>query len=95
MTGRFVVNKELLELSIEANQNLEMSENLDDDEDFKTTLTSSLARLNRKEIKKVRYRKSMTGAEQIENMINMQKAENSSQQARVMDSDWMNMKLNM
>ena len=42
MLGRFFVTKELLELSVKANQNLEMSENLDESDSFKDMLLKAL-----------------------------------------------------
>ena len=44
--GRFIVTRELLELSLQASQNLEMSENLDSSDVFKDALSDSLAELD-------------------------------------------------
>ena len=44
--GRFVVNKEVLTLSLSASQHLEMSENLDDSTQFKDLLKTTLAKLS-------------------------------------------------
>lgn len=97
MTGRFVVNKELLQLSIEANQNLEMSENLDNSEAFKNALAESLAKLDKEDVDVVKFRKSVRGAQQIESMITMQREkamnEESIEAAALMDADWMNFKI--
>ena len=46
--GRFVVNKEVLLLSLEASQNKEMSENLDDSTSFQDLLRKTLERLMEK-----------------------------------------------
>lgn len=46
MTGRFVVTKELLQLSMQASQHLEMSENLDHSENFKEVIAKSLEDIN-------------------------------------------------
>lgn len=45
MKGRFIVTKELLELSLAASQNLEMSENLDEGDEFKNLLSEALSKV--------------------------------------------------
>lgn len=46
MHGRFIVTKELLELNLQASQNLEMSENLDETEEYQLELRSALSKVN-------------------------------------------------
>ena len=106
MTGRFVITKELIELSLAANQNLEMSENLDDHEEFKNSLRASWDTLDREEKNKLKARKTMLASEQIENIIRSQRdlakddiLTTQRQQSAdimetaVMDSDWMTIKV--
>lgn len=50
MRGRFIVTKELLELSLKASQNLEMSENLDEGSHFKDLLASTLEKVTRRDV---------------------------------------------
>lgn len=45
MKGRFVVTRELLELNLAASQNLEMSENLDEGDDFKLLISDTLRKV--------------------------------------------------
>lgn len=47
MRGRFIVTKELLELNLQASQNLEMSENLDETEEYQLELRSALSKVNK------------------------------------------------
>lgn len=47
MRGRFIVTKELLELSLLASQHLEMSENLDENDEFKNLIRASLEDVSR------------------------------------------------
>ena len=107
MTGRFVVTKELIELSLAANQNLEMSENLDDHQEFKNSLRASWDTLDREEKNKLKARKTIRASEQIENILRSQRdhaqdgmvtneqhaASASDMETAVMDSDWMTMKV--
>jgi hypothetical protein len=50
MRGRWIVTKELLELSLKASQNLEMSENLDEGSQFKDLLTATLEKVTRRDV---------------------------------------------
>jgi hypothetical protein len=50
MRGRWIVTKELLELSLKASQNLEMSENLDEGSQFKDLLAATLDKVTRRDI---------------------------------------------
>ena len=98
MTGRFVVTKELIELSLAANQNLEMSENLDDHEEFKNSLRASWDTLDREEKNKLKARKTIRASEQIENQLRSQRYQVIEQldmemDTTVMDSDWMTIKV--
>ena len=94
MTGRFVVTKELLELSLAANQNMEMSENLDDDEAFKTLLSDSLAKMNRQSrpCSGLPQSDSVTKSHQVESLINSEKLNN--QDATILETGWMNFRMN-
>jgi len=47
MKGRFIVTKELLELNLEASQHLEMSENLDEGQEFKNLLFKTLVQVKK------------------------------------------------
>lgn len=78
MRGRFIVNKELLELSLSASQNLEMSENLDDGEDFKKLISETLNKMENK----VGYGNSSSLAEMIDNR-------NENNEKYIMKSGWM------
>ena len=98
MTGRFVVTKELIELSLAANQNLELSENLDDHEEFKNSLRASWDTLDREEKNKLKARKTIRASEQIENQLRSQRYQVIEQldmemDTTVMDSDWMTIKV--
>ena len=100
MTGRFVVTKELIELSLAANQNLELSENLDDHQQFKKSLRASWDTLDREEKNKLKARKTIRASEQIENILRSQRSHEGhltttgqhgsiDMKTVVMDSDWM------
>ena len=98
MTGRFVVTKELIELSLAANQNLEMSENLDDHEEFKNSLRASWDTLDREEKNNLKARKTIRASEEIENQLRSQRDQVMEQldmemETAVMDSDWMTIKV--
>ena len=108
MTGRFVITNELIELSLAADQNLEMSENLDDHEEFKNSLRASWDTLDREEKNKLKARKTIRASEQIENIIRSQRDLANTKddilttqrqqsadigETAVMDSDWMTIKV--
>jgi len=83
MKGRFIVTKELLELSLSASQNLEMSENLDEGDEFKNLLSEALSKVT-------------THSSTASNSLgSLQDAEGSSRPSSgsLMDSGWMTVPL--
>ena len=65
MTGRFVVTKELLELTIAAKQQFELSENLDEDggKEFMSSVKQALTQIKQQHTDKSSSRSSGSGDE--------------------------------
>ena len=88
-------------MSLAANQNLELSENLDDHQQFKKSLRASWDTLDREEKNKLKARKTIRASEQIENILRSQRSHDEGHlttteqhgsvdmETVVMDSDWM------
>ena len=95
MTGRFVVTKELLELSMKASQNLEMSENLDDSDKFKNVLTRSLADLELSSNVDTDIRSNLVKNldKSVDNLIDYRKKNRSVCETKIMESGWMTFEL--
>lgn len=83
MKGRFIVNKELLELSLSASQNLEMSENLDESEDFKLLISETLHKVSQNRISGLGSLSSLQDPDQL--TMN----QNAAMHGRIMESGWM------